>query len=400
MPETIKLRLTGRQHEHLQNILLADGKEAVAICLCGQRKGIDSHCISIYEINAPESDDYLQRRSDLVNWKTDFVVPLLEKANRRGLSILKIHSHPQGSCFFSGTDDRSDKEFFPSVFGWTDDPATVHLSAVMDKDGHIIARSVSNEGEFSPVSLVSVAGDELQFWWSTDDEAAATDMTRRNAQAFGQGTVNLLRKLSVAVIGCSGTGSVVVEQLARLGVGKITLVDPDRIERKNLNRILNATSEDAEAEKLKVDVLASAIQKIGFGSSVRTLSCYLGDAVECVAECDVAFGCVDTAEGRHMLNRLAVFYCLPYFDVGVRLDADGSGGIDQICGTVHYLQPGGSSLLSRGAITMDQIRAENIRRSSPDEYERLKSEKVHHRRERRSTGGDKRQHAVCCLVSQ
>jgi tRNA A37 threonylcarbamoyladenosine dehydratase len=33
----------------------------------------------------------------------------------------------------------------------------------------------------------------------------------------------------------------VIEQLARLGVGEFALIDPDVIEMKNLNRILNAT---------------------------------------------------------------------------------------------------------------------------------------------------------------
>ena len=50
-----------------------------------------------------------------------------------------------------------------------------------------------------------------------------------------------LQNLSVAVVGCSGTGSPVIEQLARLGVGRLLLVDPDVVKVKNLNRILNTT---------------------------------------------------------------------------------------------------------------------------------------------------------------
>ncbi|MGZ3387313.1 MAG: ThiF family adenylyltransferase, partial [Isosphaeraceae bacterium] len=82
------------------------------------------------------------------------------------------------------------------------------------------------------------------------------------------------------------------------------------------------------------------------------------------------FGCMDGAEGRNLLNRLATFYCLPYFDVGVRLEADGHGGVSQVCGSVHYLQPGGSSLLSRGVIAAEDIEAEALRRTDPAEYER------------------------------
>jgi hypothetical protein len=79
---------------------------------------------------------------------------------------------------------------------------------------------------------------------------------------------------------------------------------------------------------------------------------------------------MDGVEGRHILNRLATFYNLPYFDVGVRLDADGKGGIDGITGAVHYIQPGLSSLLSRGVYTMTRVEAEEMRRTDPALYRR------------------------------
>lgn len=83
---------------------------------------------------------------------------------------------------------------------------------------------------------------------------------------------------------------------------------------------------------------------------------------------------MDTAEGRHLLNRIATFYLIPYFDLGVHLAADGEGGISEASGVIHYLQPGGSSLLSRRAYTMEQVRAEGLRRTDPAAYkEQLKA---------------------------
>jgi hypothetical protein len=72
-----------------------------------------------------------------------------------------------------------------------------------------------------------------------------------------------------------------------------------------------------------------------------------------------------------VLNRIATFYLLPYFDVGVRLDADGAGGIERIAGAVHYIQPGGSSLLSREVYSMARVDAESMRRTNPEMYRRL-----------------------------
>jgi hypothetical protein len=59
---------------------------------------------------------------------------------------------------------------------------------------------------------------------------------------------------------------------------------------------------------------------------------------------------------------------LPYFDLGIKLVADGTGGVEQICGTVHYLQPDGSSLLGRGVYTLEQVRAAGLQRTNPAAY--------------------------------
>jgi molybdopterin/thiamine biosynthesis adenylyltransferase len=122
---------------------------------------------------------------------------------------------------------------------------------------------------------------------------------KRCSNGIQTGTVRALSSLQVAVIGCSGTGSVVVEQLARLGVGGFVLVDPDRVEHKNLNRILNATWDDAERGIEKVQVCRRTIESLGRGQRVLPLCTNLDTpaAVRAVAECDVIFGCVDTAEG-------------------------------------------------------------------------------------------------------
>jgi len=132
-----------------------------------------------------------------------------------------------------------------------------------------------------------------------------------------------------------------VELLARSGVGRLVLVDPDRVEKKNINRILNTCVADGSVGKFKVDVLAEAIARMGFGTVVEAIPQNLltTTAVERVAECDLLFGCVDGAEGRFVANRLASFYSFPYIDVGVRLDADGCGGITHICGTVAIVIP-------------------------------------------------------------
>jgi hypothetical protein len=151
------------------------------------------------------------------------------------------------------------------------------------------------------------------------------------------------------------------------------LVDPDHLEEKNLNRVLNSSMEDALAKASKVSVAKAAVERMGLGTHVETFedNLFTQRAVKAVASCDVIFGCVDTVDARHLLNKISTFYLMPYFDLGVRIDADGHGGVDQVCGSVHYMQPGGSSLFSRGVYNMEQVRAAGLHRSDPKTYQTL-----------------------------
>jgi hypothetical protein len=373
------LRITGDQHRQINALLFpSDEHEAVVFALCGTLRTDNHYILTVREIIAVPSDYYLERTPNRVRWMTEFLPDLLDDAMKEKLALLKIHSHPGGLKEFSSFDDDADIDLFRSVYGWFDDDL-IHASAIMTPDGELIARVITSTGEFVPVNKIAVAGDDLYFWFSGGGGERLPAYTQRHAQAFGEGTAQTLRKLSVAVVGCSGTGSPVVEQLKRLGVGRLVLVDPDRVEEKNLNRILGATMDDARQGRFKVDVLADEIARTGLGTKVLPLpkNLHCSDVIKAVAECDVIFGCVDSVDGRHLLNRLAVYYLVPYFDVGVRLDADGQGGVNQICGTVHYLQADRSSLLSRGVYTLEQLRAADLKRTSPEVYqEQLQSKYI------------------------
>ncbi len=306
------------------------------------------------------------RDSDRITWPGEFIVPLLEKAKRGHMSILKIHSHTSDYDRFSSQDDKSDRDTFESIFSWLDTEEP-HGSAVMLPDGRIFGRAIGMH-DWQPFIGTAVAGDDIISWRPQAGSILNAKSFERQEQLFGTGTMARLRGLRLGVVGCSGTGSVVVELLARLGVGTLVLVDDDHIEDRNLNRILNSTRSDEG--RPKVEVLAEAVRAMGLGTEVEPLplNLFSPEGVRAVAACDAVFGCMDKAEGRHLLNRLATFYLVPYFDLGVHLAADGSGGIEEASGAVHYLQPGGSSLLSRKAYTLARVRAENLLRTNPAAY--------------------------------
>ena len=370
----LQLRISGNHHKIMkQHLLPFDGREAVAVALCGRFSNNNVEYLMVFDLTLIPYDECYSRESDILIWSTERIKPYFERIGRSNMALLKIHSHPGGYRKFSDTDDSSDKEFFNSAFGWATNDKP-HASAVMLPSGEIFGRFFFSDMTHKPIDKISIIGDTiLQF--SKLIDIRKDDFALRTIQAFGEKTFQILKGLSVGVVGCSGTGSPVIEQLVRLGIGKIVLVDPDIVEMKNLNRIINTTSLDANEGKSKVTTIANAIERIGLGTIIDSHQVNLYDDVNTLKElitCDIIFGCMDSVDGRYLLNQLCSFYLIPYFDLGVLLEADNSGGIKKICGSVHYLQPGKSSLITRGLYTMDDLRASSQYRKNPEEFENLK----------------------------
>ena len=369
----VRLRLTGRQHADLQaHLFPGDGKEAVAVALCGRAGGMGEEFLLVHKLHLIPYEKS-RRHASYVHWSPLVLEPFLREAAKYDFGILKIHSHPKGHTEFSTTDDESDRKVFESVFGWLNSDRP-HASAIMLSDGRMIGRSIHPGIAFSTLKSIAIAGDDVRFWFQDQKSEALPKFSERHAQLFGSGTTRLLKKLRIAVVGCSGTGSVVVEQLARLGVGEMILVDHDIIEEKNLNRIVGATLEHAQKKALKVDVLAQRVEEMGLGTRVYKFPTSLEEpgALRAVSSADLVVGCMDSLVGRHVLCRLARYYLLPYVDVGVKLEALEDGTINQIAGSVHYFQPDGSDFLDRSVFSAEALEAEGLLRYNPNAYwERL-----------------------------
>ena len=115
----VTLTLTIEQHEHLKKHLFpGDGCEAVAVILCGRRAGDRRHRLVAREVHPIPYDWCSERTPVRVTWSTDVIVPLLDLAEKDELTVVKIHSHPNGRARFSGTDDEGDNRFIPTIRDW------------------------------------------------------------------------------------------------------------------------------------------------------------------------------------------------------------------------------------------------------------------------------------------
>ena len=369
--------LTGSQHQRLyRHLHPGDGLESAAIILCHHGRGKDNLRLIANELIFIPADACAKRTPTRLVWPfADSLPPeKITEIDRKGLSVMTIHSHPDGIDRFSSIDDKNDKPLFHSVCNWFDDDRP-NGSAIMMPNGKIVSRLVTVDSKFISIQSVAAVGENIRIWKRPKKRPVSLDAGLSISQTFGKGTFNLLRNLRVGVVGCSGTGSILIELLARNCIGGLVIADPDCVEEKNLNRIINATKTDARKNNPKVGVLKLAIAKMGTGVRVDAYQAHTSDKelIEVLMNCDVIFGCVDTAEGRYHLECIASAYWLPYFDVGVNLEADSKGGILQADAVAHYMHPENASLMSRGGYTSNQVTAETWYRTDRKYYEKQRA---------------------------
>lgn len=97
----------------------------------------------------------------------------------------------------------------------------------------------------------------------------------RTQLLLGEEGVKKLASSHVLVVGLGGVGAYAAEQLARAGIGKMTIVDCDTVNVTNKNRQLLAL--DSTVGRPKVEVMAERIRDINPDVEVVALNQYLKD---------------------------------------------------------------------------------------------------------------------------
>ena len=162
---------------------------------------------------------------------------------------------------------------------------------------------------------------------------------------------NALARLHVGIVGLGSVGCLVAEAIARMGVGRVTLIDPDRIEEHNLDRLLYGTVRDIG--RLKVDAAAEAMGRNATANNIDVtalpLSVHQKSAYEHVLDCDIIFSCVDRPLARDVLNFVSQAHMIPVVDGGVSVEFDAAN--ERLFSThwrAHVASPSHQCLRCRG----------------------------------------------------
>lgn len=309
-------------------------------------------------IEVPD-DGYQVRRIDQLRVAPIAINRLVREARERELSVLTVHTHPATHRpWFSWADDAGDARLIPSLFAQMPGP---HGALVIAGETGIPAgRAWTAPGLQHPISI-RIVGNGLQVVPAATPPGQDGPWFDRQRLALGDHGQTILRDLHVAVVGLGGTGSVVLVQLAHLGIGHITVVDGDRVEASNVSRILGATRDDAGVTR-KVDVAARYVERLGLGTEVRVVRGHLGAEVlpAEIEGCDVVFSCVDAHTPRALLNRLAYERAVPVIDLGSAFRVDSRGRVVAGAGRVVVIGPGRPCLSCWGHLDPTRLRIEAL----------------------------------------
>lgn len=102
------------------------------------------------------------------------------------------------------------------------------------------------------------------------------DIYQRTELVIGKEGVNKLKNSKVCICGVGGVGSYVVEALARIGVGNLTVIDKDVVDITNINRQIIATMENIG--KPKVAVIKERINSINPNIIVQSIETFLDES--------------------------------------------------------------------------------------------------------------------------
>ncbi len=147
------------------------------------------------------------------------------------------------------------------------------------------------------------------------------DILNRISILLGPAAMARLRNSTVMVAGCGAVGSFAIEALARSGVGRIIVLDFDRIEESNINRQLFALH--TTIGQPKVEVAAARIRDINPDIDVIALDTFFDASSDIPLRPDFVIDAIDTVESKIALYKWCIKHDIAFISsMGAALKRD------------------------------------------------------------------------------
>ena len=357
-----ELRLGSDHYRELWSHLhRADRDEYGAIALAGVREHGSEATLYVRELHLLGDDQFPPGVHGYRQFSPLVIAELAGRAAELGLAYVAIHSHPHSREWtgLSGDDLDSHQRLFPHLLDVTEGQPVAGIAV----------GSASAAGELwrrggAPIELarLRVVGPRLLGFGADNRPRGAASSPRfdRQVRLFGNQGQEVLGAMRVGVIGAGGGGSILIEQLAHLGVGSLTVVDYDVVKPHNLSRIVGASGTDARRQVKKVEVMRRMVAAIDPVIEVDAIDGDIADlsTAEALIDLDYLFLATDTMTSRLVFNALVHQYLIPGIQIGAKVELDGDGRIDQVYVAVRPLLPDRGCLQCSSLINSMQLQRE------------------------------------------
>lgn len=314
---------------------------------------------------AQDGIDYLPGQRGYRMLTANFVRECALACSDEGLAYLAIHCHGGTTqVAFSGDDMASHERGYPALLDILNGPPVGGLVFT----NQAAASDIWIDGmQRIQLESVDVTGRMPQrLYPSPPPKPPHADATfDRQARLFGDRGQRILKNQKVAVIGAGGAGSLIVEELARLGVGHIVVIDPERIDPTNLPRVVGARRRDVRpwftheqipqrirqltqllrTSKVKIvrRVAVQANPDIQFDGIKKDIADH--SVVDRIIDCDYLFLAADSMQARLIINALVHQYLIPGVQIGAKVQVDRqTGDVLDVFTVVRHLIPGETCL--------------------------------------------------------
>ncbi len=354
----ISLRLTRAMWTELERHLFPGDRDehgaVIGAAVVDTARG--SHLLGRRLFLAADGIDYVPGQRGYRMLTPDFVRRWALDCAVEGLAYLAIHNHLGVTrVAFSGDDMASHRRGYPALLDILDGPPVGALVFARRAVAGDIWVSPSHQVELN--HAVVVGRSQQTLYPSPPKPADADPRYDRQVRLFGDRGQDILSVQKVGVVGAGGAGSLINQYLARLGVGHLVVVDPDRVDPTNCPRLVGTRPSDLLPQwiphrlahilrmraALKVDVAERVARA---ANPLVSFDAVEGDivepaVVEQLLDCDAIFLAADTMRARLVVNAICHQYLIPTWQVGAKVQIDkDSGEVHDVFSAVRQLVPG------------------------------------------------------------
>ena len=314
---------SGHLLRHYQN---NEYQEDLCFALWRPSTGQSRRTALIDEIILPEKGERTLHGN--ASFKPDYLARTVKIACKKKAGLAFMHSHPgPGWQGMSAPDVEAERDVL-AYPAWATGLPLVGLT--IGSDGYWSARFWERDGGQMHrhwCEKVRIVGPQSYKIYANDNIAPPPlrkEILKRTFDTWGRESQNTIARLKVGIVGLGSVGCIVAEAIARIGVAQVTLIDPDKVEEHNLDRLLYGTV--ADIGKLKVDLAVQAIRRNATAEETQItalpVSVHDEAAYKSALDCDILFSCVDRPVPRDVVNYIAQAHLIPVIDGGIAVETD------------------------------------------------------------------------------